>query len=223
VNHAFAICQVRHFAVGFASGFTRARIRALRPNERGFRMALRNKSWMALGLFGTLSLACNSSEKDSSAGASPAPSTVAPAPDHADHAAQPAAQPPTAPAGAKVFFVEPKDGAEVTGPVADGKVTVHVKMGAEGITVQPAGEQVQGTGHHHIIVDGAGLSAGAVIPKDDTHQHYGKGQTEADLPLTPGEHTLTMQFADGAHLSYGPALSSTIKVKVVPGAPAAAK
>jgi hypothetical protein len=128
---------------------------------------------------------------------------------------------PTPPAGARVFFIEPSDGAEVKGPLVDGKVPVKVKMGAEGIEVQAAGEQKQGAGHHHIIVDGEQVVMGTVVPKDDTHLHYGKGQSEADLMLAPGEHTLTLQFADGAHMSYGPTLSASMKLKIV-GEPAAA-
>ena len=53
-----------------------------------------------------------------------------------------------------------------------------------------------------------------MVPADATHLHFGKGQTETMLKLTPGKHTLTLQFADGAHQSYGPDLSSTITVEV---------
>ena len=37
---------------------------------------------------------------------------------------------------------------------------------------------------------------------------------EAEVELSPGEHTLTMQFADLAHRSYGEQLAATIKVTV---------
>jgi hypothetical protein len=121
------------------------------------------------------------------------------------------------PPGAKVFFMSPADGANLTGPLENGKLKVPVKMGVENIIVRPAGEIVKGTGHHHIIVDGAGIPLGTIVPKDETHLHFGQGQTSADLELAPGEHSLTLQFADGAHMSYGPALSSTIKVKVLGG------
>lgn len=107
----------------------------------------------------------------------------------------------------RVFFVEPKDGAEIAGPV-------KVVMGVEGMTVQPSGEVVEGTGHHHIIVNGGAMRAGQVIPTDDTHLHFGKGQTEATLELPPGDYELTMQFADGLHRSYGEELSDTIHVTV---------
>lgn len=113
------------------------------------------------------------------------------------------------PTAGKVFFVEPTDGAKVKGPV-------KMKFGVEGYTVRPAGEDAieQVTGHHHVIVDGQPVPTGTVVPMDETHIHYGKGQTEAELTLSPGKHTLTLQFADGAHLSYGARLSQTITVEV---------
>ncbi len=56
------------------------------------------------------------------------------------------------------------------------------------------------------------------MPADDTPttrtSYYGKDQTETDVKLPPCGHMLTMQFADGAHRSYGPEMSSTIKVYV---------
>jgi hypothetical protein len=110
-------------------------------------------------------------------------------------------------APARVFFVEPKDGATVTSPV-------HVKFGVEGMQVAPAGTTTENTGHHHLLIDGGPLPKGQVIPADDKSLHYGKGQTEADVKLPPGDHTLTMQFGDGGHHSYGPEMSQTIKVHV---------
>ena len=61
-----------------------------------------------------------------------------------------------------------------------------------------------------------------VIPKDETHLHYGDGATKATVKLPPGKHQLTMQFADGAHRSYGPAWAATITVEVEGGAGAPA-
>ena len=106
-----------------------------------------------------------------------------------------------------VYFVNLEDGAEVTSPV-------KVQMGVEGMQVEPAGELKEGYGHHHIIIDGTFVPEGSVVPMTETSIHYGKGQTETELELTPGEHTLTMQFADGFHSSYGEAMSKTITVKV---------
>jgi hypothetical protein len=44
--------------------------------------------------------------------------------------------------------------------------------------------------------------------------HFGKGQTETPLTLAPGEHTLSLQFADGLHRSYGAAYRKTIRITV---------
>ncbi len=109
----------------------------------------------------------------------------------------------------KVFFVAPKDGATVHGKFA-------VKFGLAGMEIKPAGTPLDDkkSGHHHLIIDGAAIPAGQVVPKDEKNLHFGKGEVETFLTLPPGNHTLTMQFADSAHISFGPELSATIHVKV---------
>jgi hypothetical protein len=107
----------------------------------------------------------------------------------------------------RVSFIEPKDGAEIKGPV-------KVVMGVEGMEIKPADGVVEGTGHHHILINKDFLPPGQVVPTDDTHRHFGKGQTEAVLELPPGDYRLTLQFADGLHRSYGKELSATINIKV---------
>lgn len=113
---------------------------------------------------------------------------------------------------AGVSFVEPKNGATVSGEF-------KVVMGVKGMTVAPAGEALAGTGHHHLLIDAKPVKKGDVIPVDEKHLHFGKGQTETTVKLPPGKHRLQLQFADGAHRSYGPAMRKTIRV-VVEGAPA---
>ena len=95
---------------------------------------------------------------------------------------------------ARVFFTSPSDGATVTSPA---KVT----MGAENFLVEPAGPVRAGAGHLHIMVDTDCVPVGKVVPFDDTHRHFGKGQLEAELALSPGTHTLCLQAADGAHIA----------------------
>lgn len=112
-----------------------------------------------------------------------------------------------APEGTRVFFKNLEDGATVTSPV-------KVEMGVEGITIKPAGELVEGTGHHHIIINEGPTPFGTVVGADATHIHFGKGQEETELDLEPGEYTLTLQFADGFHRSYGEDVSTTIKITV---------
>ena len=89
-----------------------------------------------------------------------------------------------------------------------------LKFGVKGMTVKPAGTLEEKKGHHHVIVDGSAIAEGTVIPMDATHLHFGKGQTENLMKLAPGKHTLTLQFANGSHASYGPKWSKTIHVEV---------
>ena len=132
--------------------------------------------------------------------------------DHASHAAHAKTDKSDAkakPSVKRVFFVSPAPGAKVKSPV-------KLVFGVEGMGIRKAGEDVndQTTGHHHIIVDGGPVAKGAPVPKDATHIHYGGGQTETELALKPGKHTLTMQLADGAHRSYGKELSATLELEV---------
>ncbi|MES2263117.1 MAG: DUF4399 domain-containing protein [Pseudomonadota bacterium] len=106
-----------------------------------------------------------------------------------------------------VSFVEPADGATVASPF-------KVKFAVSGMEVKPAGEIEATSGHHHLIINGDSLKAGESIPFDETHLHFGKAQTEAEVKLPPGKYRLTMQFANGAHQSYGAGLSKTINVTV---------
>jgi hypothetical protein len=92
----------------------------------------------------------------------------------------------------RVFFTNLNDGDTVDSPVT-------IQWSAENFTIEPAGEVKEGAGHLHIMVDVDCVTAGQVVPADDNHLHYGKAQTEATLELTPGEHTLCLQAADGAH------------------------
>jgi hypothetical protein len=106
-----------------------------------------------------------------------------------------------------VFFVEPKNRATV-------EQEFKVVMGVRGMAVNPAGEIVPDTGHHHLLIDARPLRMGEIVPADEQHVHFGKGQTETLVKLTPGKHKLQLQFADGKHQSYGPVMSKTITVTV---------
>ena len=115
---------------------------------------------------------------------------------------------PAVPEGAKVYFKNLKNNASVSSPV-------KVEMGIDKMRIDTAGPVIAGSGHYHIFIDAEdSLSSGAMVPKDSTHLHYGKGQTEATVPLSPGKHKLTLQFADGLHRSYGSKLATTVTVNV---------
>jgi hypothetical protein len=88
-------------------------------------------------------------------------------------------------------------------------------MGVSGIALDSAGAIKPASGHHHILIDaGDSLTAGTVVPKDSTHLHFGNAQKEAEVKLTPGEHKLTLQYADGIHRSYGGKLAKSVTVTV---------
>ena len=117
-------------------------------------------------------------------------------------------------AAPSVRFAEPADGATVSSPF-------EVAMEATGLVVEPSGEINGGAGHFHILVDTDFIAAGEVILTDEQHLHYGKGQTTVSIELAPGEHTLRLQFADGAHTALdGEAYRDTITVVVEEGAAA---
>lgn len=105
----------------------------------------------------------------------------------------------------RVFFGNLKDGDKVTSPV-------HVEMKVQGMAVVPAGTMTENTGHFHIMIDSAPTPKGDVVPADEKHIHFGKGQTSVDLPLSSGPHTLTLQFADGAHRAYD--MNSSVHITV---------
>jgi hypothetical protein len=107
----------------------------------------------------------------------------------------------------RVEFLEPANGATVS-------PKFKVRMNVVGYKIAPLGELEKGKGHHHIVINGGPVDEGKVVPTDAQHIHFGKGQTETELTLPPGKHKLTLQFADGAHRSYGPALSQTIEINV---------
>ena len=106
-----------------------------------------------------------------------------------------------------VSFLEPADGATVSSPF-------KVQFAVNGMEVKPAGVMDANTGHHHLLINADAVKAGESMPFDEKHLHFGKGQTEAEVKLPPGSYMLTMQFANGAHQSYGAPMSKSIKVTV---------
>jgi hypothetical protein len=115
-----------------------------------------------------------------------------------------------APKGAEVFIVSPADGATVP-------QTVVVKFAVENIALAPAGDVTKNTGHHHLLIDVDKLpAAGAPIPNDANHLHFGKAQTQAEVKLTPGKHTLQLELGDSGHMPFDPPIVSkkiTVNVK----------
>ncbi len=127
---------------------------------------------------------------------------------------------PSAP-GASVYFVDLKDGQTV--PT---KFTVH--FGLKGMGVAPAGSDKENSGHHHLLIDTELPALDEPIPNDFNHLHFGAGQTEAEVSLPPGPHTLQLLLGDKGHVPNSvPLMSERIRITVVdstrsPGAAAQA-
>ncbi len=118
-------------------------------------------------------------------------------------AAAAAADRTAAPAGAEVYFIAPQNGAKLHGPVT-------VKFGLKGLGIAPAGIKFDNTGHHHLLVDTdiSEVNLDVPLPASDKVLHFGKGQTETVVPLSPGKHTLQLVLGDFTHLSFDPPLIS---------------
>lgn len=117
---------------------------------------------------------------------------------------------------ARVYFVNLADGDTVTSPVT-------VVFGLSGMGVAPAGTEKEMTGHHHLLINRPPLGEGEgkgeefeyALPSDENHRHFGGGQTEVVLDLTPGTHTLQLVLGDYTHVPHStPILSDRITIEV---------
>lgn len=113
------------------------------------------------------------------------------------------------PKDVELYIISPRDGETVTSPVT-------VRFGLRGMGVAPAGLAMENTGHHHLLIDAPPPAFNLPIPADANHVHFGKGQTEAQVTLAPGKHTLQLLLADHLHIPHDPPVLSkpiTITVK----------
>jgi hypothetical protein len=170
--------------------------------RRRFALALLGVALLVAGL-----AACAPKEE----AAAPAEAPAAPAEpasaaeEHADH---PAPGP-----GARIFFVEPANGATVTSPV-------KIVFGAENFIIEKRVEGVinPGAGHHHIGLDTQCLPPGEIIPTAAPWVHFGDGSSTIEFQLPPGEHHLVAQVGDGEHRTLDePGLCAELDVVVVEG------
>ncbi len=117
---------------------------------------------------------------------------------------------------AKVYFINLEDGQTVTSPA-------QIKFGLRGMGVAPAGAEKEMTGHHHLFINRPPLGQGEDgadelengIPADENHVHFGGGQTETELELPPGQHTLQLVLGDAGHVPHStPIVSEVITIIV---------
>jgi hypothetical protein len=125
--------------------------------------------------------------------------------------------PTPSPPGAAVYFLELKNG-DTLPP----KAIIH--FGLRGMGVAPAGSDRENSGHHHLLIDTELPPLDQPIPSDFNNLHFGAGQTEAEVNLPPGDHTLQLVLGDKNHVPHSPpVMSERIRVRVAePGAPPAA-
>ena len=116
-----------------------------------------------------------------------------------------------APADAKVYFINLKDGDRVISPLV-------IRFGLSGMGIAPSGTEAPNTGHHHLFIDAPALEGDALneaIPVDEHHVHFGKGQTETTVTLSKGQHTLQLVLGDWSHIPHkSPVMSERITVTV---------
>ncbi|MBT3851814.1 MAG: DUF4399 domain-containing protein [Gammaproteobacteria bacterium] len=102
---------------------------------------------------------------------------------------------------ASVYFITPLDGESVSD-------NVTVRFGLENFGVAPAGIQINQTGHHHLIIDADLPPLDQPIPANNNYVHFGKGQTEVEIDLSKGTHTLQLLLGDFRHIPHNPPIYS---------------
>ena len=121
--------------------------------------------------------------------------------------AAPTQAPPPPP---EIYFRAPANGATVS-------ATFPVVFGLRYYGVAPAGVNIKGTGHFHVLIDGEAPAAGVIIPNDSLNRHFGTGVIETKITLSPGTHTLRLVLGDFEHKVIGPELvSAPIRITVRP-------
>jgi hypothetical protein len=105
-------------------------------------------------------------------------------------------------ANEKVYFIAPTDGQTVS-------QTFVVVFGLSGMGVAPAGVQVKNTGHHHLLIDTEKLpNMNQPLAGTEKIKHFGGGQTQTELTLSPGTHTLQLLLGNHMHIPHKPPILS---------------
>lgn len=117
--------------------------------------------------------------------------------------------PTPSPAGASVYFIDVKDGDTLN-------TTTTIHFGLKGMGVAPAEDARRNSGHHHLLIDVELPPLNQPIPNDSQHLHFGAGQTEAEVTLPSGQHTLQLLLGDHKHVPHSPpVMSARIRVNVL--------
>lgn len=113
------------------------------------------------------------------------------------------------PENAEVYFIQPLDGQTVSNDV-------KIVFGLKNMGVAPAGTDKKNTGHHHLLIDTDTMpDLTKPLPATDKIKHFGGGQTETAVTLSPGKHTLQLLLGNYAHIPHNkPVLSKKITIIV---------
>src|ERR1700751_3367855 len=115
---------------------------------------------------------------------------------------------PSAP-GAEVYFIDLKDGTTVP-------AKLKIYFGLRNMGVAPAGSAPENSVHHHVLIDTDLPPFAQPIPNDFNHLHFGAGQTETEITLKPGAHTLQLLMGDKDNIPHTPpGMSPLVRVRVV--------
>ena len=107
---------------------------------------------------------------------------------------------------ARVMITSPVEGSMVMGD------QVTVELVVSGVGIVPAGELVDGTGHHHLYLDADLTDGTAPVPSvPGSIIHMGDGSsTYVFEGVEPGEHRLIAVVADGVHMPLQPWVVDTV-------------
>jgi hypothetical protein len=110
---------------------------------------------------------------------------------------------------AEVYFIQPTNGQKIKGKV-------KVVFGLKNMGVAPAGINKKNTGHHHLLINTDVLpDLTQPLPATDKVKHFGGGQTEVELALPKGRHTLQLLLGNYAHVPHNkPVMSKKITITV---------
>ena len=108
-----------------------------------------------------------------------------------------------------MFFKTPSNGQILTNPI-------KIDFGATGVDIVPAGVDVPTSGHHHLLINVDNLpDLKSPIPADKNHLHFGAGQTETEINLPKGKHTLQLLLGNHLHIPHtDPLISEKIEITV---------
>lgn len=114
------------------------------------------------------------------------------------------------PAANSVTIVTPMDGAQING------TQINVNLSSS-VTIMPAGDLTDGTGHHHLYLNADLTPADQPVPTvPGSIIHMGDGSsTYVFDDVAPGEYRLIAVVADGVHVPLQPWVVDTVTFTVV--------